>query len=67
MAQCRYCDDTGHVCEDHPNQPWGPMSAAANACSCGGAGMPCRACCSPIPQDGSFSIGDAFTPRAAKH
>ena len=31
-------DDEGWVCETHPDQPaFGP-----HACSCGGAGMPCR-------------------------
>jgi hypothetical protein len=32
------------------------------ACHCGGAGMPCPACCSPIPQDGAHPIAEAFTP-----
>jgi hypothetical protein len=35
--------DTFWVCESHPAMPWdGP-----NACSCGGAGMPCPACNEP--------------------
>jgi hypothetical protein len=34
---CLRCEDTGLVCENHPDQPWtGP-----HACACGGAGMPC--------------------------
>ena len=38
--KCIPCDDTGWVCENHPDQPWeGP-----HACTCGGAGAPCRRC-----------------------
>jgi hypothetical protein len=34
--KCLCCEDTGWVCENHPDQPWeGP-----HACSCGDAGMP---------------------------
>ena len=34
---CETCDNTGWVCEAHPDRPWnGP-----NACGCGGAGMAC--------------------------
>src|SRR5262245_60100683 len=37
---CLYCEDTGWVCEAHPDQPWdGP-----HACTCGAAGAPCPAC-----------------------
>jgi hypothetical protein len=33
--KCLCCEDTGWVCENHPDQPWeGP-----HACSCGGAWM----------------------------
>jgi hypothetical protein len=33
--KCLVCEDTGWVCENHPDQPWeGP-----HACQCGGAGM----------------------------
>jgi hypothetical protein len=28
----------------------------------GGAGMPCPACCSPVPEDGTRSIAEAFVP-----
>lgn len=66
MSACKSCDDTGHVCENHPDQPWEPLSEAANACDCG-AGMPCPDCCTPVPQDGTCSIVGAFTPRARKH
>jgi len=60
---CRSCADTGHVCEDHPDRPWGGITDDINGCHCGGAGVPCPACCDPIPTDGSTSIGVAFTPR----
>lgn len=34
--KCLLCEDTGWVCENHPDQPWqGP---------CGGAGAPCPRC-----------------------
>jgi len=36
-TKCLVCEDTGWVCETHPDQPWqGP-----HACACGGAGAPC--------------------------
>lgn len=66
---CAVCLDTGHVCENHPDRPWAGIAGhdAPNACGdgsqdCGGAGMPCPACCSPIPEDGRHRIGEAFTP-----
>jgi hypothetical protein len=43
-AKCPVCDDTGWVCEAHPDPPWGFFSDRADACQCGGAGMPCTAC-----------------------
>lgn len=37
---CPLCDDSGWVCEAHPDQPWdGP-----HACTCGAAGAPCPHC-----------------------
>jgi hypothetical protein len=62
LGKCTACRDTGLVCENHPDLPWGGVSDATDACECG-AGMPCRACCDPIPQDGTHSIAEAFTPR----
>lgn len=56
---CLTCLDTGHVCERHPDHAWGGLTG--DDC-CGGAGMPCRACCSDIPADGTRSIAEAFTP-----
>lgn len=67
---CAACRDGGIVCENHPNMPWGGDCRAGltegdvcehGACGCG-LGMPCPACCSPIPQDGKHSIGEAFIP-----
>lgn len=60
MTRCPCCDDTGTVCENHPDKPWEGISNAPNACGCG-AGMPCKLCCDPVPPGGS--ITDAFTPR----
>jgi hypothetical protein len=62
-TRCSSCADTGHACEDHPDRPWGGITDDINGCHCGGAGVPCPACCDPIPEDGSTSIGAAFTPR----
>lgn len=68
---CSNCNDTGHVCENHPDQAWGGLCCehlgAAwlcehGACHCGGAGMPCPTCCGPIPEDGTHSIVEAFIP-----
>lgn len=70
---CTGCADTGHVCENHPDRPWGPLccdqprgatSCAHGACHCG-AGEPCPVCCAPIPADGTGSIAAAFQPGLA--
>lgn len=53
--KCLTCDDTGHVCENHPDKQW------PDDCECG-AGMPCPNCCDPIPQDGLHDIEEAFRP-----
>jgi hypothetical protein len=55
--RCVACLDTGHVCENHPHLPW----EHPEGCGCG-AGMPCPACCSPIPEDGAQLVGLAFVP-----
>lgn len=57
--ECINCHDSGHVCENHPDLPWGDLLPCAHSCDCG-AGMPCPNCCSPIP-DGA-RIGWAFIP-----
>lgn len=74
-AACSNCNDTGHVCENHPTLPWGGMCCNPRvadlvsehrcrhgACHCGGAGMPCPTCCDPIPGDGTQAITEAFIP-----
>lgn len=61
---CPSCFDTGFACEDHPQPPWeGVHGPTALHPEHGGIGMPCPTCCDPIPQDGTRSITDAFTPR----
>lgn len=61
--RCGRCLDLGFVCEDHPEFPWeGTEGPVDGHCEHGGMGMPCRACCSPIPEDGAHSIADAFVP-----
>ena len=68
---CTHPIGDGHVCENHPDRFWGYLCCEEvpgqevcehGACHCGGAGMPCGACCSPIPEDGRHSIREAFTP-----
>ena len=59
---CPLCSGSGIVCENHPERPWGGTSNAELACECG-AGMPCPECCFPVPEDGTHSITEAFTPR----
>ncbi len=40
---CTLCEDSGWVCEAHPQMPWeGP-----DACKCGAPGMPCPWCNKP--------------------
>lgn len=36
---CTICQDTGWVCENHPDKSW--SSEQGQGCQCGGAGMPC--------------------------
>jgi hypothetical protein len=38
--KCARCEDSGWVCENHPQRPW----QGEHACECGGAGMPCPRC-----------------------
>ena len=62
---CVHCLDEGHVCEDHPDMPWeGLWGAVEGHAEHGGIGMPCPACCSPIPASGEQggSITEGFTP-----
>lgn len=60
---CPNCSDTGFVCEDHPDRPWGGIATGDHVCTCHAAGMPCPTCCDLIPTDGSRHITDAFQPR----
>lgn len=45
---CKRCDGTGWVCENHPDVPWagltGEPRCRSNVEGCGGAGMPCPDC-----------------------
>ena len=41
---CPVCDDTGWVCEAHPNGPWANVSDRWDACVCGAPGVPCHSC-----------------------
>ena len=60
---CPHCLDEGHVCEEHPDFPWEVKVEGHDGTAPGhGAGMPCPYCCSPIPEDGTHSITEAFVP-----
>jgi hypothetical protein len=43
MLDCKNCDSTGWVCENHDDTPWDGHSDREDACGCG-AGMPCPVC-----------------------
>lgn len=61
--RCPHCLDDGYVCEDHPDAPWeGIHGTVEGHAEHGGIGMPCPACCSPVPEDGAHSIAEAFVP-----
>jgi hypothetical protein len=60
--RCLHCLDEGIVCEAHPQFPWEITVEGHRADCYEPAGMPCPACCSPIPQDGTRSIAEAFVP-----
>jgi hypothetical protein len=63
LHRCARCLDDGMVCEDHPEFPWeGIHGTVEGHAEHGGIGMPCPACCSPIPEDGTRDIAEAFIP-----
>jgi hypothetical protein len=41
---CVVCEDTKHVCENHPYLPWEGTSDSKGVCKCGGAGILCPEC-----------------------
>lgn len=43
---CKTCDDTGWVCEAHPDRPWAGVSNRKDACA-HGPGVPCPDCVEP--------------------
>ncbi|MCC8968189.1 hypothetical protein H8A95_39270 [Bradyrhizobium sp. Pear76] len=51
--RCAACDDSGWVCENHPDRP----AFGDRACECGGAGAPCDKC---------NQVGERETPRLPK-
>jgi len=40
MMICNNCNNSGWVCEEHPNKPW----EQGKVTCCSGAGMPCEWC-----------------------
>jgi hypothetical protein len=53
--KCALCEGCGWVCENHPDRPW----EGKDACTCGGAGMPCPWCNLP-DKDGAPRLPDGF-------
>lgn len=49
---CPHCQDTGWVCEAHPDKAFdsglGGFAATDNACDCGAAGMTCDCECTAL-------------------
>jgi hypothetical protein len=55
--KCIPCEDSGWVCEKHPQRPW----QGAHACRCGsGVGMPCPKC-NPSDRDNPPRLPSGFT------
>jgi len=40
---CKICDNSGWICENHPDRPWSGFSDRSDACGCG-AGATCPVC-----------------------
>jgi len=51
---CDICDNNW-VCETHPDKPSDITSDRNDACHCGGAAMPCRACGGDFKETGTES------------
>lgn len=59
-TRCHVCDDTGWVCEDHPDRP-SDCVPVARSCTCGGAGKPCPVCNTPAAGERP-RMGPDFVP-----
>ena len=59
LMACSVCDNTGWVCEEHPDRPWRGTSQRADACDCVRVGMPCE--CNPC---GGIDEPPAISPIA---
>ncbi|SHH20052.1 hypothetical protein SAMN05444169_6285 [Bradyrhizobium erythrophlei] len=55
VMKCTLCEDCGWVCESHHDRPW----EGKDACTCGGAGMPCPWCNLP-EKDEEPRLPDGF-------
>jgi len=57
MAACRFCDNKGWVCSEHPDRPFALFSQRADACDCGN-GVPCFCNTDPIndPRHGRIFV-----------
>jgi len=54
LMPCDICDNNW-VCETHPDKPSDITSDRNDACHCGGAAMPCRACGGDFKETGTES------------
>jgi hypothetical protein len=65
-VRCTVCDDTGWVCENHPDRPWdGGGSTRSDVCGCG-AGKPCPTCNMPAPGERP-RMGPGMTSLPIRH
>jgi hypothetical protein len=58
-TECKVCDGTGWVCEDHETKPWGGVSTRDDAGRCGGAGAP-SPLCNPSDHDNPPKMPDGY-------
>lgn len=56
--ECRLCEDTRWVCEQHPDRPWSGMNLTPSACpdGCAGPGVACPLC----HPHGQPSVGETW-------
>lgn len=66
LYRCPHCLDDGTVCEAHPDFPLGVAVQGHSGRDCG-IGIPCPHCCTPVPQDGTHPIAEAFIPDWKRH
>jgi hypothetical protein len=66
-TKCEVCDDAGWVCEDHLDKGWAGTSTRADACDCGGAGVPCGRCNTESPPAKTGMVRVIFDKDGFRH